>query len=118
MTGPVRSPIHAAPPPRVRGEGVLRALRRCLNIDDVPGGKGFFARQGGLTPKYLVYFKSNQRHMAEKDLSFGHVGNFQTSPKPFPQAPARGNGRRRMGRPSAKAGRQRGAGTFPGADFT
>ena len=30
--------------------------------------------------KYFVYFKSNQRHMAEKDLSFGHVGNFQTSP--------------------------------------
>ena len=30
--------------------------------------------------KYFVYFKSNQRHMAEKDLSFGHVGIFQTSP--------------------------------------
>ena len=31
--------------------------------------------------KYFVYFKSNQRHMAEKDLSFGHVGIFQTSPR-------------------------------------
>jgi hypothetical protein len=60
-----------------------------LNIDDVPGGEGFFAGQGGLTQKYFVYFKSNQRHMAEKSLSFGYAGNFQTSPnlceivKPF-----------------------------------
>ena len=45
-----------------------------------PAARDFFARQGDLMRKYFVYFKSNQRHMAEKDLSFGHVGNFQTSP--------------------------------------
>ena len=45
-----------------------------------PAARDFFARQGDLTRKYFVYFKSNQRHMAEKDPPFGHVGNFQTSP--------------------------------------
>jgi hypothetical protein len=54
-----------------------------------PAARPFSARQGGLTQKYFVYFKSNQRHMAEKSLSFGYAGNFQTSPnlceivKPF-----------------------------------
>ena len=46
-----------------------------------PAARDFFTRQGDLTQKYFVYFKSNQRHMAEKDSSFGYVGNFQTSPR-------------------------------------
>jgi hypothetical protein len=45
-----------------------------------PAARDFFARQGDLMQKYFVYFKSNQRYMAEKDLSFGYTGNFQTSP--------------------------------------
>ena len=51
-------------------------MRRCLDIDNVPGGEDFFARQGGLAQKYFVYFKSNQRRMAGKDTPLGHVGDF------------------------------------------
>ncbi len=56
-------------------------MRRCLDIDNVPGGEDFFARQGGLTQKYVVYFKSNRRIMAGEGPSFGQYWKFQTSPK-------------------------------------
>ena len=47
-----------------------------------PTARDFSVRQGDLTQKYFVYFKSNQRRMVEKDPSFGYVDNFQTSPNP------------------------------------
>ena len=46
-----------------------------------PAARDFFVRQGDLTQKYFVYFKSNQRRMPEKDPSIGYADIFQTSPK-------------------------------------
>ena len=46
-----------------------------------PAARDFFVRQGDLTQKYFVYFKSNQHCLAEKDTSIGYVDIFQTSPK-------------------------------------
>ena len=56
-------------------------MRRCLDIDNVPGGEDFFAGQGGLAQKYFVYFKSNQRIMAGKARRLGNIGNFKRAPK-------------------------------------
>ena len=43
--------------------------------------RDLFARQGDLTPQYFVYCKEDQRRMAEKGLSCGHLDIFQTMPR-------------------------------------